>query len=196
MAAKGTRMTESPRPIEPPRWMDALLRRVVHHRDRDAIPGDLFEEYRDAILSGESRLRASCRYLVQAGSVIVVVMRPPTTAGLALAALSAVSITGLAWLSFGSPNRAVAPVAAAFVAQGLATMTVLGASGRFAPWLLQPGAVAVALGGSLALVETFAWTAFDWKVALTGASLLVQGLLTVALQAGCFGGFGSGAERP
>jgi len=196
MAAENTGMTESPRPPEPPRWLDALLRRLVHRRNRDAIPGDLFEEYRDAILSGERRLRARARYLVQAVSVIVVVMRPPTKAGLMLAALCAVSVTGLAWLSFGAPNRAVPAVGAAFIAQGLATMAVLGARGRFPRWLLQPGAVAVALGGSLALVETFAWTAFDWKVALTGASLLVQGMLTVALQAGCFGGFSSGIERP
>jgi hypothetical protein len=189
-------MTESPRGNEPPGWMAALLTRLLRPRDRDVISGDLFEAYNDAIVSGQGRPRAAAHYIVQAGSVILVALRPPTRAGVTLVALCAVSIAGLAWLMLGSPNPAVPPVAVAFIAQGLVTVAVIGRAARRVRRLLLPGAVAVALGGSLALSETLVWAPFDWKVAVTGAALLVQGTLTVALLAGCLGGLGPRTDLP
>ena len=49
----------------PPRWADRLLRIAVRPADRDAISGDLIEEYRDRIVPLRGRWAADCWYVVQ-----------------------------------------------------------------------------------------------------------------------------------
>jgi hypothetical protein len=195
VAAEGADVTRR-FPAGPPRWMDALLVRLVDARDRDTIPGDLLEEYRDTLLRGETRLRATAHYIRQVLSVAVVVLRPKTSATAALGGLSTASLAGMAWFGFVTPNPTVATAAALFIAQSIVTIVVIATGGRWTGFVLVPGAIAVALGGALSLVETLAWTAFEWKAALAGLSLLTQGLLTMALSAGYLGGFASKPHLP
>ena len=54
----------------PPRWAENLLRLVLRERDRDAISGDLLEEYQDAVLPANGRVRANLWYLNQTLSFV------------------------------------------------------------------------------------------------------------------------------
>jgi hypothetical protein len=58
----------------PPRWAENLVRMLLKPRDRDTVAGDLLEEYREVVLPGRGRVRASLWYLKQAFSLIDVVM--------------------------------------------------------------------------------------------------------------------------
>ena len=173
----------------PPRWIDALLRRCLSPRDRDPISGDLLEEYRDARLAGSARVMAGARYLTQAVSVAVFMLRPPSPATRVLATLSGLSIFGVAWLAVGSANSLVPVVCSVLIAQSAATIAAACTARTTMHVALLPGAAAVLLVGLVTLAESRASTPFDWKGALLGTTLVVQGWLTAALQAGCLGGF-------
>jgi hypothetical protein len=171
--------------------MEALLMRILRPPDRDHISGDLMEEYRDALRDGRTRCSADIRYLRHILSVVLMELRRRTTARSFLASLCALSIAGMVWFAFVSSNPAVVPLAVVFAVQSVSTIALVTARRRFSALLLQPGAIVLVAGGALALVETLAWTVFEWCVALTGMSLVVQGVLTMALQLGWFGGFPS-----
>ena len=49
----------------PPRWAESLLKHVLNPRDRESIPGDLLEEYREERLSNLGRERANLWYIRQ-----------------------------------------------------------------------------------------------------------------------------------
>jgi hypothetical protein len=53
----------------PPRWAEGLLRISLKPRDRDAVAGDLLEEYREVVLPGRGRVRAQLWYLKQVLSI-------------------------------------------------------------------------------------------------------------------------------
>ncbi len=48
---------------QPPRWMELMLRMILKQRDRDAISGDLLEEYREDVFPEKGRLGANRWYL-------------------------------------------------------------------------------------------------------------------------------------
>jgi hypothetical protein len=54
---------------EPPRWATTLLRLILRSSDRESIPGDLLEEYREAILPRCGGLRADLWYVRQVASL-------------------------------------------------------------------------------------------------------------------------------
>jgi hypothetical protein len=54
----------------PPRWAEWFLRAILEPRDRDTIPGDLLEEYREVIVPTRGRMRAKLWYLRQTLSLI------------------------------------------------------------------------------------------------------------------------------
>jgi hypothetical protein len=184
-------MTPSQNLLDPPRWLDAVVRRLIRRRDRDAISGDLLEEYREAIIAGDPPFTAASRLLSQALSVFLLLRRPRTTGALCLGILCTLSAAGVGWLSFRSPNPVVLPIAAVLAAQSLVTVAVLRATRRLPYFILQPGSVAAVMFGVLALIETVVWTDFEWKVAATGVALILQGMVTMALSAGLFGGLQS-----
>ena len=49
----------------PPRWAQSLLTHMLKARDRESIPGDLLEEYREERLPLRGRTRANLWYLGQ-----------------------------------------------------------------------------------------------------------------------------------
>lgn len=54
----------------PPRWAERLLRMVLPRRDRETIPGDLLEEFREVVLPARGRAGASLWYVRQVLSLI------------------------------------------------------------------------------------------------------------------------------
>jgi hypothetical protein len=54
----------------PPRWAEWLLQATLTPRDRETIPGDLLEEYREVILPTRGRVRANLWYLRQVLSLV------------------------------------------------------------------------------------------------------------------------------
>jgi hypothetical protein len=57
----------------PPVWAEALLRALLAQRSRDAIAGDLLEEYRESVFPAVGRLRAQIWYIRQVFSFLNVV---------------------------------------------------------------------------------------------------------------------------
>jgi hypothetical protein len=55
---------------QPPRWAERLLRIFLASRDRDTIPGDLLEEYREVVLPARGKLRAQIWYVKQVLSFV------------------------------------------------------------------------------------------------------------------------------
>jgi hypothetical protein len=181
---------------DPPRWAEVLLVRVLQAKDRETITGDLLEEYRDSILAGTGRFRADRRYIRQVVSILQTEFCRRTTARHVLSATCVLSIIALTWFGIVSSAPATIPIAVLFVAQSLATIAIVGKRRRFPRILIGLGAIAIVLGGCLALYETLVWTAFEICVALTGLALIFQGILTLALQFGLFGGFPSPKRLP
>jgi hypothetical protein len=66
-------MTEQ---ANPPRWAEALLRLLLRPSDRDAISGDLLEEYRAARRPSLGALRANIWYLRHVVSMLWHLIRP------------------------------------------------------------------------------------------------------------------------
>jgi hypothetical protein len=63
-ALEESRMTASST-ATPPRWAERLLRFFLSPRDRDTIPGDLLEEYREHVVPARGRTRANFWYVRQ-----------------------------------------------------------------------------------------------------------------------------------
>ena len=72
----------------PPRWAEALLRMVLRPVDRESIPGDLLEEYREARHPSLGPIRANVWYVRSVLSFLVRVLWP---CALAIVALRIVS---------------------------------------------------------------------------------------------------------
>jgi hypothetical protein len=67
MAIEGARMTITER--NPPRWAEGLLRSLLRPGDREAISGDLLEEFREVRRPALGALRADAWYVKQVLSV-------------------------------------------------------------------------------------------------------------------------------
>ena len=184
-------MTRQSDAFDLPPWLDSTVRRLIRRRDRDAISGDLLEEYREAVIAGASPSRARCRVLWQAISVFLLLRRSRTSGAHWLGALCALSAVAVGWLGFDSPNPMVLAVAAVLITHSLVIVVVLRARRRVPTVILQPGSVASVIFGVLALIETVVWTDFEWKVAAAGLALILQGVVTLALAGGLFGGLPS-----
>ncbi len=51
--------------VTPPRWAEALLVMAVKRSDRDAVSGDLLEEYRDSVVPARGPIAADAWYVRQ-----------------------------------------------------------------------------------------------------------------------------------
>ena len=54
----------------PPRWAEAILRRMLAPRDRETVSGDLLEEYREHVLPERGCRTADRWYIVQVGGFV------------------------------------------------------------------------------------------------------------------------------
>lgn len=171
-------------PITPPAWMERLLELFLSVRDRDTVPGDLYEEFRVTKVPELGAFRAKLWYLRQ-----VVSFAPRQFGSLfvhprALALLCAFTALCGAWLGAMDLRlhhpRAQVAIAAIIVSQALLTLcalrysmslllralAMLGCCGLF--WL-----AAKALAGLLHGAD------FEGYILLIALGLLVQALLTL-----------------
>ena len=78
--------------MKPPRWSEQLLRSLLIDRDRDAISGDLLEEYREVVVPTHGARRARWWYRRQAVGVVWHGARLPVMIGLAIGTVLGVMI--------------------------------------------------------------------------------------------------------
>lgn len=71
MAGERPRMSMRSNVVEaPPRWAEQLLQLLLKHRDRDAIIGDLREEYHEVVVPTRGRVGAQLWYMRQIVSFV------------------------------------------------------------------------------------------------------------------------------
>jgi hypothetical protein len=85
------------RSVDPPRAAEFLLCALLRPRDREAITGDLLEEYREAVLPERGYLRAQYWYWKQVAGVVVWYWRNIMTLAKAVALGLAVGIVFGVW---------------------------------------------------------------------------------------------------
>lgn len=79
----------------PPHWADVVLRMLLAPEDRESVPGDLLEEYRERIHPARGRRRADLWYVSQVAGFV---WRGNRTWAVLLSG-AFVARTGLDWLS-------------------------------------------------------------------------------------------------
>jgi len=172
----------------PPRWMDRLLRCSLPARDREAISGDLLEEYLEEQAPRLGRMRANLWYLRQSASFLSnrSFGGPPMKA--ALTWMSVFVVVAGVWLASmenilkhaGYGERTA--IAACIAIQGLATLLVLFLDGRLAfRALVLVGAASLAIFGVTAIKRMLDAPHFEGFVLVISIALIVQSVLTFAL---------------
>jgi hypothetical protein len=170
----------------PPRWAEALLMRLLKPNEREAISGDLLEEYREERLPAMGRVRAGFWYLRQVISIASVQRFQGGPMKSLLLCLCFFSLAATAWLGImetilhhpGFILRIF--VAFLLAAQSLTTIVFLILRGRGGMKIL------VALGGGLitifgvsAIVSILRAAHFEGYVLVIGCALVLQGALTI-----------------
>jgi hypothetical protein len=167
--------------------MDRLLRCSLPARDREAISGDLLEEYREEQVPRLGRARANLWHLRQ--SISFLSNRsfggPPMKA--ALTWMSVFTVVAGAWLASmenilkhpGYGERTA--IAACIAIQGLATLLLLLLDGRLIfRAVVLAGAVGLAIFGVTAIRRILDAPHFEGFAVLIGVALIAQGGLTLA----------------
>jgi hypothetical protein len=172
--------------MTPPRWAERLLVRLLPKRDQETVAGDVLEEYRDAIEAGTGRLRADCWYVRQILSVLSIHILTARHLLLTMCLMAIVAAVHLAYVAHAPEAK---PLATAFAAHCAVTIAIL-TRPRPPSLIIVIGAVVIVWGGTVALAEVVS-IHFDVKLALTGIVFIFQGVLTLALRLGFFGGFPS-----
>jgi len=175
---------------KPPLWAESLLVSLLKPRDRETIPGDLLEEYREARLPALGRMRADLWYLRQ---VFSVACAQPFEGGAVkgvLLGLCFFTLAATAWLGIMEsvlhhPGFALRILWATLLAgQSLATIMflILRGGGRLQILLALSGA-AVAVFGISAVVGVLRAAHFEGYVLLIGSALVLQGACTISVLA-------------
>ncbi len=190
---------ESPLAISkhPPQWMHSLLIHILKARDRESIPGDLLEEYREERLPGMGRTRANLWYIRQILSLAFFQALKGGPMKRSLICLSFLTLAASA--SFGvmeailrqktvlyHPGSDVRIIwAIMLAAASITTILYLVLPGyRLLRILLSLGAVAMLGPGISAILMVTRSTPFEWYFLLYGVALILQ--LTLAILALAF----------
>jgi len=168
--------------IEPPDWMEHILRLLLHRRHREAISGDLYEEFCEEKVPSLGASRAKRWYLQQILSFI------PQKFGFVLTAFCLFTMASGGWLGMmdiilrhpGYAQREWIP--ALIIGQAAVTLAALYLRGL--PWL-RP----LAMAGCAAIVWLAArslWLAitgvnFEGYILLICLGLLAQAALTLVI---------------
>jgi hypothetical protein len=168
----------------PPRWAELLLERVLPARDREAVTGDLREEYAEFVRPQLGRLRAGLWYFRQMSSFATRSFGEGGTMGKALLFSSVLTASCGCWLALmevllrhpGFVSRAA--VASVIAAAGLATLLVrvLHLGVRIERWLWAAAAALIGLG-VVSFLRNARATHFEGFVFIISIILVLQGLL-------------------
>lgn len=171
---------------QPPAWLDRTLSLLLSPRDRETIPGDLREAFRDSKLPHLGRVGANLWYARQVLSFVPRHLQAVAKQTPALALLCLFTALCGAWLGAApfllgrSPSTEGEFIAAAIVAQALLTLTAL----SFRPILaLHISALAGCLGllylAAKALRGTLRGDHFEGYILLIALALTLQAALTL-----------------
>ena len=138
-------MTSSPTDEHPPRWAERLLLIVLPRRDRETIPGDLLEEFREVVLPSRGRIGARVWYVRQVLSLVPGVMLGAAV-GLVFSAINLIVTvidpllddSPMALLGFYGPMFLIWAVAGylAYRRSGLLRAVTVGATVAFATFVI------------------------------------------------------------
>jgi len=142
----------------PPRWLERMLVLFLHSQDRETIPGDLLEEYREEQQPRLGSIRANVWYARQSLSLISFwnILGPPMKR--LLIGISVFTAAAGAWLAVmenllkhaGYLERTF--IAAAIVIQAAATLLFLAFDGRpIFRALVSTGSIGIVLFGASAI---------------------------------------------
>jgi hypothetical protein len=170
----------------PPLWAESLLIGLLPPRDREAISGDLLEEYREERLPTLGRMRANFWYFRQVIAIASLQQFQGGPMKSILLCLSFFCLAATAWLGImesilrhpGFVPRIL--VALLLAAQSLATILFLvlqGRGGMKIPVALGGGMAAVF--GISAVVSILRAAHFEGFVLVIGCALILQGALTI-----------------
>lgn len=172
----------------PPRWLERALALLLSPRDRETIPGDLLEEYRDEQAPRLGALGANLWYLRQSISFLSIRSTggPPMKAALTWISL-VTAVTGI-WLAVmenilkhaGYGGRTA--VAALIVVEALATVIFLmlhgGAVFRI---IVVAGAAGIGVLGISAIMRNVTGRHFEGFVLIAGSLFIAQAVMTFAV---------------
>ena len=181
LASGGDGMNQRER-INPPVWMEALLRRLLPAQDRETIAGDLREEFHDRAESHGAG-PAKRWYLRQLFSFAPRGVGVALGDGLILPMLC--GFTGLCalWLGamdlrLGHPASQVA-IAAAILSQALVTLAALRLRYKVLRYLSIMGCATMFWLSGTALAGLLRGNDFEGYILLIALLLIVQSLLTI-----------------
>jgi hypothetical protein len=170
----------------PPRWAEVLLERLLCERDREAVVGDLREEYGETVYPRCGGVRAKVWYVRQVLSLLRRSLGEGGPMKKMLLPLSMFTFTCACWLGVmemvlrhpGYRLRVgvAALIALISVATILVRMAGLGVRGE--RWLWVGAAVLIGTGGE-AFVRNARAAHFEGFVLVISVALVMQGLLMV-----------------
>jgi hypothetical protein len=172
----------------PPKWAEFLLECLLSHRDREAVAGDLREEYMESVLPSLGRSRANIWYLHQLpGFARRCVLEEGTMERALFCSSLFTSLCGC-WLAAmesllrhpGYPLRIGMELSIVAICIAAILVRVLHAGIRGERWLWPAGVALIAVGGASFYRNAHA-THFEGFVALISVAFALQGILMVLL---------------
>ena len=189
---------------KPPQWAESLLVFLLKSRDREAIPGDLLEEYREDRLPLSGHVRADFWYVRQVFGIACYQPfegRSPMKGILLF--LCFFTLAAMTWLGImemilhhpGSGPRIC--IAILLACQSLSTILFLIFRGHARiQILLRISGFLIAIFGISAVVSNLKATHFEGYVLLIGLGLILQGALTMVTLNSARGGDKTSGHLP
>ena len=168
----------------PPRWAEVCLERLLAARDREAIAGDLREEYAALTLPNLGRLRADLWYLRQVLCFLPRFFSERGRTGEILLCVSVVTFACACWLvamemalrHSGYVMRVGTAIGIALISLAVIVVRMLHLGVPSERWLWA-GAVALIGTGSQAFLRNARAAHFEGFAFLISLTLVLQGLL-------------------
>jgi hypothetical protein len=170
----------------PPKWAEILLECLLSRRDREAIAGDLREEYMESILPSLGRLRADIWYLRQIPGFAQRCVLEETTMTKVMFCSSLSTLLCGCWLSTmelllrhpGYRLRVSLELTIIAICIAAILVRVLHAGMRVERWLWPAGLALIGLGGASFFRNARA-AHFEGFVALVSLAFALQGTMMV-----------------
>lgn len=173
--------------LEPPAWLEAVLILVLSERDRETIPGDLGEAYRDTKLPQLGRRRASLWYARQVLSLVprclaMTIKRSPVLTLICLFTAICGCWLGTMGLILGHPAFSESElIAGVIVGQALLTLIALSLPGlRSLTAAAMPGCFLMLFLAGKVLAGLVRGADIEGYVLLIAVALTIQAILTLA----------------
>ncbi len=168
--------------IEPPKWLEGLLKSLLPERDREAVSGDLYEEFCEEIVPRLGVARARFWYMRQVLSFLPQRLGPVLQLICFFTLLSGTWL-GLMDLRLHRPGYLQREWIAGLIA-GQAAITLIALSRRGPGWLrfvALAGCVGILSLAARALIGAATGANLEGYILLIALALVVQAALTVLI---------------